>query len=90
MRLEVKEHKKGKLTLEIGGETHTFLNLLREKAWKVGCKQVSYIVEHPYLSEPKIIVIANDPKGVLLKAADMIIENIEALQKEFAKLSFSK
>ena len=90
MRLEVKENKKGKLAIEISGETHTLINLLRENAWKIGCKQASYIVEHPYLSSPKLIVMADKPKDVLLKAADMIIEDVEALQKEFSKMSIAK
>ena len=90
MRLEVKERKKNKLVLEVSGETHTFINLLRENAWKAGCKQASYIVEHPYLSEPKIIIIGDSPKKILMEAADIILEQTDALKKEFSKLPISK
>ncbi len=85
MKLQVLEKKKDKLSLEIEGETHTFLNLLRENVWKAGGKQASYIIRHPYLSEPKFIVRANDPKKTLDKAAQMIIDQAKEFENAVKK-----
>ncbi len=87
MKLVLLESKEGKMTLEIRGENHTFLNLLRESAWDAGSKQVSYIIEHPYLSEPKLIVRADSPKKILENSAQAILENAKEFEKEFGKVS---
>lgn len=79
MELKVVEQKEGKLVLEVGGESHTLLNLLRELCWKEGAEQVSYMVEHPYMSQPKLIIYGKNPKKILQAAAQRLI----ALTQEF-------
>ena len=80
MNIKVLEKGKDKLRVEIVGECHTLLNLLREKAWKEGAKQASYMIQHPYLSQPEIIIYAKNPKKVLIDSAT----NIESETKSFA------
>ncbi len=85
MKLNILEKKKNKWKMEVSGETHTLLNLLRANAWKAGAKQASYIIEHPYLSQPEIIIRADNPKRVLNSAAQMIIDDARDLKKEFKR-----
>jgi len=87
MKLRVLEKEKDKIVLEVSGETHTFLNLLREKAWEVGSKQASYMIEHPYLSEPKFIVKADNPIKTLSNASQRIIDQAKEFEKEFKRVS---
>ncbi len=83
MKLAVLEKSDSKWVLEVRGETHTLLNLLSENAWKSGADQASYIIEHPYLSEPKIIVRSKNPKKTLLEAVQLIVMQSKEFEKEF-------
>ena len=56
MELRLLSKEENKVKIEVIGESHTLLNLLRENAWKTGAKQVSYMIRHPYLSNPEIII----------------------------------
>jgi DNA-directed RNA polymerase subunit L len=44
------------------------------------------MIEHPYLSNPKITVRANNPKKVLSDASQMIIDDAREFGKEFGKV----
>lgn len=85
MELEIIESRKDEVKVEVKGESHTLLNILRENAWKSGAKQAAYIIEHPYLSQPKIIVKAANPKKVLRDAAQMIVDDALEFEKEFKR-----
>jgi DNA-directed RNA polymerase subunit L len=85
MTIKVLEKKKDKLKVEVVGESHTLLNLLREKAWKVGAKQSAYIIKHPYLSQPEIIIRAKNPGKVLNDAAQLIIDDAKEFGKGFKR-----
>ena len=85
MDLEVLEKKGDKIQIEVKGETHTLLNLLRENSWKAGAKQASYMVKHPYLSHPKIIIKSGQPKKILTNAAQMIIDDATTFEKSFRR-----
>ncbi len=85
MKLRYLEKKKDKVKIEMKGASHTLLNILRENAWKAGASQASYIIEHPYLSEPKIIVRSNNAKRVLNDAAQFIIDDAKAFELEFKR-----
>lgn len=87
MKLTVLENVGGKLVLEVKGENHTFLNLLRDTAWGAGSRQSSYMIEHPYLSEPKLIIRADNPKKVLDNSAQAIIDSAKEFEKEFRRVS---
>jgi DNA-directed RNA polymerase subunit L len=85
MELKVLEKKPDKLKLQVLGETHTFLNLLSEYAWLANAKQASYIIRHPYLSEPELIVKSSNPKRTLRDAAQIIIDRTEEFQRSFKR-----
>jgi DNA-directed RNA polymerase subunit L len=85
MKLKKLEKTKETLKVEVAGEDHTLLNLLRENAWKAGATQASYILEHPYLSEPKIIVRSKNPKKTLADSAQLVAAEAVAFQREFRK-----
>ncbi len=87
MKLILLEKGEEKMALEVRGETHTFLNLLRENAWMAGSKQASYMIEHPYLSEPKLIMRTKTPKKILDNAAQMIIDQTKEFEREFKRVS---
>jgi len=87
MKLKVLEKSKERLKIEVEGESHTLLNLLRENAWKSGASQSSYLIEHPYMSQPKIVVKAKNPKRVLSSAAQTIINQAKEFGKEFSRLT---
>jgi DNA-directed RNA polymerase subunit L len=87
MKLVLLESSEGKMVLEVRGENHTLLNLLRENAWDAGSKQASYMIEHPYLSEPKLIIRADNPKKVLDSSAQAILDSAKEFEREFRKVS---
>ena len=83
MELKVLEKKPEKLSIEVAGETHTFLNILTEYAWEAKARQASYIIQHPYLSQPELIVISKDPKKTLADAAQMVAERSKEFKTAF-------
>ena len=85
MKLTVLEKKKDKWKIQVDGEGHTLLNLLRENAWKKKARQASYMIKHPYLSKPEITVIGPNPKKILADAAQMIIDDAKAFRNAFKK-----
>ncbi len=85
MEIKVLEKTEEKVKIEVTDETHTLINLLRENSWKAGASQASYMIEHPYLSHPKIIVRAKNPKKVLADAAQMVINDAKEFGKEFSR-----
>jgi len=86
MEIKILEKTNESVKIEVIDETHTLLNLLREKSWKAGASQASYMIEHPYLSHPKITVRAKNPKKVLSDASQMIIDDAREFGKEFGKV----
>lgn len=86
MEIKILEKTPESVKIEVTDETHTLLNLLREKSWKAGASQASYMIEHPYLSNPKITIRAKNPKKVLSDASQMIIDDAREFGKEFGKV----
>jgi DNA-directed RNA polymerase subunit L len=85
MDLKIIENKKDRLKIEVRGESHSLLNILRENAWASGAKDASYFIEHPYLSEPKIIVKSNNPKRTLTSATQLVIDQASDFEKEIKR-----
>ena len=86
MKLETVTKGKDMLEVEVDGETHTLLNILRENAWKAGADQASYFIDHPYLSEPHLSIRAKNPKKVLMDAAELLITDAKTFQREFKRV----
>jgi DNA-directed RNA polymerase subunit L len=85
MELNAVEKGKEKLRAEVRGETHTMLNLIRENAWKAGAKQASYIIQHPYISRPEIIIRSKKPSKTMQDAAQMVIDDSRTFTTEFKR-----
>ncbi len=85
MKLELLESDKNLLKVKVSGETHTLLNILREKCWEEKADQSSYIQEHPYITEPYVVVRSKDPKKTLLTAAQNIVDQAKEFRVEFEK-----
>ncbi|MBN1896593.1 MAG: hypothetical protein JW789_02590 [Candidatus Aenigmarchaeota archaeon] len=83
MELKVLESKADKLNVEVMGETHTLLNIVSEYAWDTGASQSSYIIEHPYLSQPKLIVKAKNPKKTVSDAAQLVADRSKEFRVAF-------
>jgi len=75
MELSAIEKGKERLRVVVRGETHTMLNLIRENTWKAGARQSSYIIQHPYISQPEIIVRSKNPSKTLRDSAQMVIDD---------------
>ena len=82
MKLEVLESEKDRLALLVKGEDHTLLNILKENAWRAGAKQASYVINHPYMSEPKLMIRGLNPRKILSDSAQMAVDEA----KEFTVL----
>jgi len=85
MELKLLEKSPQKLKLEVAGETHTLLNLLTEYAWVEKASQALYIIEHPYMSQPKLIVGSANPKKTLDNAVQMVIDQSKDFRKAFER-----
>lgn len=87
MELKVVEKGPEKLGIEVGGESHTLLNLLTEYAWEARAKQASYVLDHPYLSKPELIIKSSDPKKTLSDASQIIIDRAKDFRAAFDRAS---
>jgi DNA-directed RNA polymerase subunit L len=85
MELKVLENTEKKLKLELTGETHTFLNLITEYAWLAKASQALYTIKHPYLSQPQLSIISNNPRKTLSDAAQIIIDRTDEFGKNFER-----
>ena len=85
MELKVIESKPDLLRIRVSGETHTLLNILTEYAWVVKAKQATYIIDHPYLSSPELMVKSADPRKTLKDAAQVIIDRSKEFRTVFSR-----
>jgi DNA-directed RNA polymerase subunit L len=85
MELRVVEKSDRKLKMELVGESHTFLNILTEYAWAAKASQAMYTIKHPYLSQPQLMVISENPKKTLSDAAQIIMDKAEDFEKTFER-----
>jgi len=88
--MEIKVVKKNEKTLviETPEETSTLTNLLRENLWQdKNVSEAAHIKEHPYLSNPKILVTTSrgSPQTALEKAAERISDQAKEFKEEFKK-----
>ncbi len=85
MELTATEKDKEKIRVEVRGETHTMLNLIRENAWKAGARQASYIIQHPYISQPEIIIRSKKPAKTLQDASQIAIDDSREFSRAFKR-----
>ena len=84
MNLNVLEEDKQKLKLELRGDTGTMTHLLSKIVWEEG-GQAAAIREHPFMREPEIVVVGNNPRKLLAKASDNIIAKCDEFKEEFRR-----
>ncbi len=90
--MELKKIKEGDklLLVEVGGETFTVTNAIREYLWDdKSVSEAAQIKEHPYLSQPKIFVKTSKglPESALEKAAEKIAEDAKEFKQKFKEAS---
>ncbi len=82
MEIKILESSKNLMKVELFGEDHTLVNIIRKELWNDSHVKVSgYDMGHPQTSNPVIIVETDgkeDPKKALLSA----IERIQKLDKD--------
>ncbi len=88
MNLNILEEDKEKIRVEFKGDTGTIAQILAKIVWEEG-GQAAAMREHPFMKEPEIIVVGNNPRKLLLKAADKVSESCDELKEEFRR-AFSK
>lgn len=82
--IEVLEDEKNKLKLEFKGESQALTQLLATQAWKEK-GEAAAIREHPFLEEPKLIVLGRSPKRILKRASKAIEEQCDEFKEEFRR-----
>lgn len=89
MEVKIVEEGKNRILVEISGEGHAFCSALKKELWQnKHVKVAAYNIEHPYVSNPKMIVETDGqekPRAALLKAAEKIKENADKLKKTAEK-----
>ncbi|MCD6381522.1 MAG: DNA-directed RNA polymerase subunit L [Candidatus Aenigmarchaeota archaeon] len=79
--------KETKNSLVVEMDSLTLANLLNEYLWSIkGIKFAGFSKEHPYLSKPKLLVNATDPKKALKSAVERILKDVEELRKQVKKI----
>ncbi len=85
MTNKILKFENGKLVVEM--DSLTLAGLLNDYLWNIrGVKAAGFIKEHPYLSKPKILVSANDPKKALKTACEKIMKDVEDLKNKVKKI----
>ena len=85
MELKVLEKTPDTLRLEVPGENHTLLNIITEYAWEAKAKQSSYIIQHPYLSKPELVIKSSNPKKTLDDSAKILMERVKEFKVGFER-----
>ena len=84
MQVKVLEDEKEKLAIELSGDNQTISQAIAKQVWFEG-GEAAAVREHPFLLEPKIIVRGSNPRKILQKAADAVVEQCDELEKEFKR-----
>ncbi len=84
MQIKILEDEKEKLAVELGGDNQTVSQAIAKQVWAEG-GEAAAVREHPFLKEPKIIVHGSNPRKLLQKAADAVVEQCDELEKEFKR-----
>ena len=80
MNLKVLEDEKEKLKIELQGETPTLTQLIATQVWIEG-GEAAAIKEHPFMAEPKIVVLGNNPRKLLEKSLTALEEQCDELKE---------
>jgi len=83
MKLDVIENEDEKLKIMVH-DNLTLVNLVNENIWQQKGIEVSgYSMQHPYLSQPVLIVKSKNPKKSVTDAALQIVDDVKDVRKQF-------
>lgn len=84
MDIKVLEDEREKLKIEFVNETETLTQTLATNVWNEG-GEASSLKEHPFLENPKIVVMGKNPKRLLKKAATVLETECDEFKEEFQR-----
>jgi DNA-directed RNA polymerase subunit L len=83
MKIEVLENEGNKLKIKMH-DSLTLVNLINENIWQQkGIEISAYATEHPYLSQPVLLVKSKNPKKAVLDAAQQIVDDVKDIRRQF-------
>ncbi len=91
MDINVLEQKKNRIKFELGGEDHSFCNVLKQELLNDShVKIATYGIEHPLVSKPQMIVETDgseDAIKALNEAAKRLGKKAEKFKSDFLKVA---
>ena len=84
MNIEVLEKDKEKMKIGFKDETETVTQLLATQVWNEG-GEAAAVKEHPFIENPKLVVMGKDPTKILEKASTALEEQCEEFKEEFKR-----
>jgi len=84
MNLKILEDEKNKLKIEVAGETPTLTQLIATQVWKEG-GEAAAIKEHPFMEEPKIVVLGSNPRKLLEKSIIALEEQCDEVKEQMQR-----
>ena len=84
MNIKVLEDSKEKLLIEFEDETETITNILATQVWKEG-GEAAAVREHPFIENPKLVVMGSNSKKLLEKASVALQEQCDEFKEEFKR-----
>ena len=85
MNIEILENKKDKLKIMVDDDT-TLVSVLNEYIWRQDPSFSAFAKDHIYLSKPKLIVRAKNPKKAIINASKEFLNDIKSLKQELTRL----
>jgi len=87
MDLRVLKQDKDYVELEVIGEGHTMCNVIRKEIYnEKGDIIAGYNIEHPLVSNPKMIVKGDKPVKLILNAVDRLKDKNKELRIKLKKI----
>jgi len=84
MNIKVVEDNKEMMKIEFKDETETLTQLLATQVWKEG-GEAAAIREHPFIENPKVVIMGSNPIKLLDKAATSLEEQCDDFKEEFRR-----
>jgi len=84
MNIKVLEEDKEKLVIEFEDETETITHLLATQVWIEG-GEAAAIREHPFVENPKLVIMGSNPRKLLEKASAALEEQCDEFKEEFKR-----
>lgn len=87
MEVDVISDDKGCIEIEIAGEDHTLCNSIRREIYNENGDVIAgYNIEHPLISNPRMIVTSDKPRKTILNAVDRLKSKNKELRSKLKRL----